>query len=202
MSVTFATKTWKGDIAQMLMGGFTKKWQAIDYPFDSVNMVVNNGLPFEAFPGADETIFAERILDAFGIDARNVYADGELAAVLTCHSEYLCFVQGDVITTGGDWVTPGIEILEREPDTWVVSPASDVNTWHDITGHDEYMSDQAFLIRTADFIDRAVYEVEGTDYDYPSYGGESFEHMVGKYLKLHHKKRCILTEFYALHPAY
>ncbi len=84
----------------------------------------------------------------------------------------------------------------------VVSPLSEVNTWHDADDYDHYMSDQAFVVRVKDFLNPEVYHVPGTDPDYPDYGGNSFEHMVGKYLKKTGKKRKILTDFWVNHPSY
>lgn len=202
----------------MLSGAYQRKMEACDYPFDETILVINNGVP-EIATGAlcrlsDFTVTADTLKETFtrqiGFEP-NMYALGELSAiwVLPKQIQYLCYVQGDCITEGGDWITPGIKILESEPDVMVVSPASEVNTWHDASGYDNYMSDQAFLIRLNDFCDKSfprlreeVFTVEGTDHNYPDYGGNSFEAMVGKYLKKTGKKRKILTEFWTLHPAY
>ena len=129
----------------------------------------------------------------------NVYAMGERTAIIKCQSEFLCFVQGDCVTEGGDWVTPGILALQSEPDVLVVSPASEVNTRGD---YDPYCSDQAFLVRVADFYNHKVFSYRTIDPDYPSYGGLSFEHLTGNYMKATGKKRKILTDFYVQHPAY
>lgn len=188
--VIFASKCWQGDWQKILAGSFNRKWQNVKYPFDGMILVLNNGVP-EGFEGfrAKQT--------------GNVYADGELGAVEAAKDyDYLCYVQGDCITEGGDWVTPGIKILEENPDIAVVSPGSDVNTWHDKDGLDHYMSDQAWLVRVKEFSDPKVYQYPGTDPDYPSYGGDSFEHMVGKYLKATGRYRKILPEFWTHHPAY
>lgn len=206
MSIAFATKTWGGDYQKFLSGAFERKIEATSYPFDGAILVKNNGVPEDvnfSFPK-----FTQDAIPILG----NIYCMGERSAVIFSETfEYLCYVQGDCLTMGilgskpggsGDWITPGITILEAESDVMVVSPASDVNTWHDKDGYDHYMSDQAWLVRVKDFLNPEVYQVEGIDPDYPSYGGNSFEHMVGKYLKKTGKKRKILNDFYILHPAY
>jgi hypothetical protein len=215
MSVAFATKCWDLDWLRHFSGGFERKWKAVRYPFDRKIMIVNNvGHPDE-IKGLFEEITEGDAYYAYDLawtlparDYKSEYALGELAACYVSGADpdtavdYLCYVQGDVLTQGGDWVTPSIKILEAEPNVMVVSPASDVNTWHDRDGYDHYMSDQAWLVRVKDFMNPEVYQVPGTDPDYPDYGGNSFEHMVGKYLKKTGRTRKILTDFYAVHPAY
>jgi hypothetical protein len=196
MSVTFATKCWGGDYHKFLSGAFERKKSAIGYLFDKEYLVVNNGIP-------EGISFPFNTVDAFNAPSvLNVYARGEVAAVFAAKTDYICFVQGDAITEGGDWVTPALKILENELDVFLVSPASEVNTWHNVDGYDHYCSDQAFIARVSDLQEPVTYSVEGIDTDYPSYGGDSFEHMIGKYLKATGKKRKILEEFYVHHPAY
>lgn len=205
VKVAFVSKAWGGDYEKFLSGAFERKRDAVPYPFDWHLLVANNGVPEEAplrdLPFATCWVGLEQQLHK----ADNYYATGELCAVWQCHghgSEYLCFVQGDCVTEGGDWVTPAIKVLEKEPDVMVVSPLSEVNTWHDAQGYDHYMSDQAFVVRVKDFMNPEVYAVVGTDPDYPDYGGDSFEAMVGKYLKKSGRKRKILTGFWTIHPQY
>jgi hypothetical protein len=115
---------------------------------------------------------------------------------MACETEYLTFIQGDCLTTGGDWITPAINVLENEPDVLLVSPLSEVNTWGE---YDLYCSDQAFLCRTKDLQNPEVYSYRTIDPDYPSYGGLSFEHLVGNYMKATGKKRKILNRFWIYH---
>lgn len=215
--VLFATKCWQGDW-QRVLGGFEAKVRAIGYPFESTLAVINNAddpdSVRDAFEGvADRVVVAESslpwIYGQAGLSRESFvtpggdgypYAIGELAAVLHAASyDYLCYVQGDALARG-DWVTPGIKVLEDEPGVMVVSPASDVNTWHDAAGYDRYMSDHAWLVRPWEFQDKAVYAVPGADPDYPAYGGNSFEAMVGRYLKATGRTRKVLTRFRSLHP--
>lgn len=201
MTVTFATKCWEKDWKQMLAGGFDRKVATIGYKFTDKFVVINNGVPegikFTPFAAVD--VNDDELKEIFGLTEINHYASGELTAIDEAVTEYLCYVQGDCLTEGGDWVTPGVKVLESEPNVMVVSPGSEVNTWHDKDGYDHYMSDQAWLVRVKDFRTPDVYQVEGVDPDYPSYGGNSFEHMVGKYLKQSGRTRKILPEFWTIH---
>lgn len=217
-TVVLATKCWGGDYKRFLGDIFVEKSKVIGFPFKEEILVVNNEVPLEAVNALvlrNHCITTDHVIGGvslyFSIPEEELkklrkYTLGELSAIWSqrkgTRCEYLCFVQGDCITEGGDWVTPAIKVLENEPDVMVVSPASEVNTWHDKDGYDHYMSDQAFVVRVKDFLNPEVYKVEGVDPDYPAYGGNSFEHMVGKYLKHSGKKRKILTDFYVIHPAY
>lgn len=197
MKVLFATKTYGGDWKSMVAGGFKRKLEAVNYPFDSTMLVFNNGISIET--GNMIKYLAD--LTPKVTKFANPYLDGELLAVMSAKGfDYLCFVQGDCITTGGDWITPGIKVLENQPRTAVVSPASEVNTWHNDKGLDHYMSDQAFLVRVSEFSNPNIYEYPGVDPDYPSYGKDSFEHRVGKYLKATGRYRRILSDFWVNHP--
>lgn len=203
MKTVFATKYWREDWEKIEFGGLTRKMQAIGYPFDNSLVVGNNGSPKTIRLQNHIDTIREEVQEFFNLKDMNNYASGELASIyLAKEYDYLCYVQGDCITTGGDFVTPAIKILESEPNVFVVSPSSDVNTWHNEDGYDHYMSDQAFVIRVKDFLNPKVYAVSGLNPDYPDYGGNSFEAMVGKYLVSSKKTRKILNDFYVVHPAY
>lgn len=215
MRVLFASKCYGRDYLGFLKGMFELKVDAIGYPFESKVLMLNNGIPEEMKTAltatAGFTLDVEAMLpyiyEHFNLSDESFgegkwYSVAELGAILFAYKEgydYLCYVQGDCITQNGDWVTPGIAILEENPKVMVVSPASEVNTWHGDDGYDHYMSDQAWLGRVADLADPQVYHVEGVDGDYPSYGGNSFEHMVGKYLKQSGKMRQILPQYWTYH---
>lgn len=194
MTVTFATKCWGGDYYKFLLGAYERKLEALEYIFDEDYLVVNNGVPEDTSFQFDTVMVGKSLY--------NHYASGEIKALQAASTDYLCFVQGDCLTSGGNWIDTGIEVLQSEPEVLIVSPASEVNTWHDHNGYDHYCSDQAFVVRVADFMNPEVYQVPGVDPDYPDYGGNSFEAMVGRYLKYTGKKRKILTDFYVHHPAY
>lgn len=209
MSVSFFTKTWEGDFARMLAGGFQKKWQACGYDFDEVNILLNNQVARMAFPGADKSIcvadLESEVRSRYGnpdFKGGDVYSLAELVACHLCDTEYLCYVQGDCLPARGDWVTPAIEILESFPEIAVVSPSSDVNTWHDAEGLDRFFSDQAWLVRAKDFKDPHLMDGGPDIPEYPPHGGDSFEKKVAQWLRKNGKYRKILTNHRYEHPAY
>lgn len=213
--VLFATKCYAKDWHKFLRGDFQLKVDSIGYPFDGKVLMLNNGVPEDAVLPLTEacgfTLDVEAMLpylyEHFGVTDTHFnggkwYAVAEMGAALFAAKEgydYLCYVQGDCVTMNGDWVTQAIRTLEREPDVLLVSPRSDVNTWHDKHGYDHYCSDQAFVARAGELATPEVYHIEGTDPDYPNYGGNSFEAMVGKYLKATGKKRKIYENFWTIH---
>lgn len=185
----------------MLAGAFDRKAESCQYPFTDKLLVVNNGVSAEGASALADAFpfvwFVERYI--------NPYVDGELAAIDAADIyDYLCFVQGDcLIDPPYDWVTPGIKILEENPEISVVSPASAVNTWHDKNGLDRYCSDQSWLVRVEEFQGGDVFtHWKEHDPDYPSYAPRSFESLVGAYLKATGKYRKIIEEAWCQHPAY
>lgn len=198
----------------MLRGGFTKKYQSIEYPFDCIGIAINNKVPEgvkEEFAGKADIILdvpkiQDEVLEYFNLKEKDfkgglVYSIAELAAIRACDTDYLCYVQGDCLCTTGDWVTEGVKVLEREPQTSVVSPLSDVNTWHDNLGHDQYFSDQAWLVRVKEF-QKPIYTGGEDIPDYPLHGGDSFEKKVAQYLRKEGKARKVLMGHWYDHPVY
>jgi hypothetical protein len=202
--VTYASKTWGGDYEKFLSGAFDRKVQG---EFTDKYLIINNGVP-------DNTIFpiktykvsdlATEVLNHFNLDEGSFtenghngyhYSIAELTAIYKCKTKYLCWVQGDCVTEG-DWVKPAIEILEKEKNISVVSPYSEVNTYGEL---DLMFSDQSFVIR-ADEFKKPIYNFTSPELDnYPEYGGNSFEKMVGRYLHNSGQRRLILYEYYTHH---
>jgi hypothetical protein len=224
MKVLFATKCYLGDYFKVL-ARFNEKKESCSYPFDSTLLVLNNGMenvPRNLFEGISPIIDAkeneEAILGYFGLNRSDfiyqgndgyVYAIGELAALFTAIMEgydYLCYVQGDaMLEPASDWVTPAIDKLTSYPDILVVSPSSEVNTWHNNQNVDHYFSDWVFLVKPADFTSSEVFKAvkqAPREYlaDYPVYGGNSFEKLMGSYLKVSGKYRYILPDHSVIHP--
>lgn len=220
MSIVFATKCYEKNWQSLVSGGIDRKLKGLDYPFDHTMLVINNVDNMELVKGAsrelvDTCIDVPNFLsdiyttlkldrDHFintqtGVDGYN-YGIGKLAAIIAAKDyDYLVYLQGDVVTERS-WIVEGLQVLENEPDVLVVSPLSEVNTWHDDQGYDHYMSDHAWLVRVNDFLNPEVFHVTGSDPDYPVYGGNNFEHMIGKYLKQTGRKRKIITTAWAHHP--
>ncbi len=215
--VVFATKTWERDYLKMAQGEFLRKENSCKYPFDDSFLVVNNtDNPAHVKELLSETgrmVFVEdhlkEVLAVFNLNKSSfiepytsqngyVYAVGELTAIWAArNADYLCYIQGDCITyPASDWVTEAIEILENTPEISVVSPYSEVNTWGDT---DQYMSDQAWVVRVPEFMGDIYNHSPEYSHDYPSYGGRSFEYIVGQYLIHSGQKRKILKKHYVVH---
>jgi len=203
-SVTFATKTWKEDYTLFLADEFEKKFSF--YDFDEKYLMINNGVPDGAkFPAKTHKVqdTMTEVLKYFDLDDGSFtengnnglwYSIAELTAIYFCKTKYFCYVQGDC--TADDFVTRGLGILEKEKQISVVSPYSEVNTYGEM---DMMFSDQAFLVRTDEF-KKKIYNFTSPDLDnYPEYGGNSFEKMVGRYLHNSGQRRFILYENYVHH---
>lgn len=215
MSVAFFTKTWGKDYPKMLQDGFERKWQSFSYDFDTVGVAINNEVPpgiRDAFLGRADIILdvpkmQNDVLEYFNLKAEDFkggffYSIAELAAIRACDTEYLCYLQGDcLMESTNDFVARAIDILENDPRISVVSPASDVNTWHNTEGLDQFFSDQCFVIRIAEF-QKPIYEGGEDIPEYPSHGGDSFEKKVAQYLRRTGKYRKIITNAWYDHPAY
>jgi len=208
-SVLFATKTWKGDYHHFLQSAFEDKWKDCKYDFTDKWLMINNGVPDGALKGIEVEPLVDEVLDFFKLtrdDFKDNRYDGfwysiaELTAIYKAKDyEYLCWVQGDCrITPPYDWVTQGIKELEN---CSVVAPSSEVNTWHGKDGLDHFFSDQAFLIKVDEFR-KPIYGIKGYMKEYPIYGGNYFEMMVGKYLHKTKKHRKIIEEAYYEHEVY
>lgn len=200
--VLFCSKTYFGDYHKFLSGAFDRK--VPPYPFDDKILMLNNGVPEGVkFPckTLDVIPLIDQVLDFYNLKHADIakgfwYSIAELTAIYYAKDyDYLCWVQGDSLTEG-DWITPGIKILEEDKTVSAISPYSECNTW----GDDWHFSDQSFLIRVKEFRN-PIYEVSDVP-DYPEYAGETFEKMCGNYLKKNHLTRKILHDFYQHHPAY
>mgnify|MGYP001157817731 FL=1 len=217
MKILFASKCYEKDYHKFLSGAFERKYEPLDFKFDAKWLLVNNGVPPEVkFNCTDRVIdVSEHALDAlrwFKLDENSFkigtndgykYSIAEIVLLYLADGyDYLCYVQGDTVMEKGDgFVKKAIKVLENDKFVSVVSPYSDVNTWHNKLGLDQYFSDQLFVIRVPEFRED-IFRYQGFNKDYPSYGGDSFEHKVHKYLVNNKKYRMILKDYYATHPTY
>jgi hypothetical protein len=213
MKVLFATKCWGGDYTKFLSGTFKRKIPR--YPFTECWLFLNNAVPSKAFRGfsADKIIevddYAERTLNFFKLDKKDfnggyVYSIAELVCLYLAKSfDYLCWIQGDCLMEDSvGFVGKSIKVLEKKPHISIVSPRSEVNTWHNDLGLDQFCSDQGFVVRIKEFRQPIYNYKMPTLNQYPSHGGNSFERLVGRYLRNNNKFRRILNEYYLFHPAY
>jgi hypothetical protein len=223
-SVLFATKCWEGDWLKMASGGFKRKVDSLQYPFDATLLVINNVKDEEAVKNSLEGVSTyllsvsealQGILSSFNLKETDfiepktgvngfLYAIGELAAVYGSKGyDYLCYLQGDcLLHPSTNFVEEAIAVLEKNPNIAIVSPYSEVNTWADDKDLDQKCSDQCFVVRVNEFLSPIYSYMEPYQPEYPEYGGRSFEYMVGQYLINTNRWRMILRNHYVLHPTY
>ena len=209
MKVLFATKCWGGDWQKFLAGAFERK--VPDYPLCEKWLLINNSVPPKVKFKVDKTIrvedYAERALNFFNLKESDfkggyVYSIAELVCLyLAKDFDYLVWIQGDVMVDG-KWVKKALQILRKKHYIAVVSPSSEVNTYHDELGLDQEFSDQCFVVRVREFRQQIYNYKSPNQKNYPDYGGHSFEYKCGQYLKNNNKFRKILTCAWAHHPAY
>jgi hypothetical protein len=203
--VVFATKCYYKDYYKFLQSYFDDKWKGCKYDFDDKWLILNNGIPEGTkFPCKTFAVSdcEKEVLDFFKLKRDDFLLNGhdgykysiaELTAIyLAKDFKYLCYIQSDCEMIPYNWITQGIKELETHS---VVSPYSRVNTWGET---DHFFSDQAFLIKVAEFR-KPIYSIPGYMKEYPIYGGNYFEMMVGKYLHKTGKTRKIIKEAWYEH---
>lgn len=217
--VIFSTKCWGGDYQKFLAGAYQRKLDAIN-PYEPLQkwLIFNNvsdSVTAETFVGcgADLSLNAETFwgetLSYFDLKEEDFgsgvpYSISELVELAICKQanfDYLIHYSSDSLSNNGDWITPAIEILKKEKDVIVVSPKSEVNTWHDKNGYDHFFSDQCFLLDVKK-VPKDFSKYGEPLKEYPKHGGMSFEHMLGKFMHAKGLKRKILEDFWYDHPAY
>jgi hypothetical protein len=199
----FTTKCWQKDYLKYLKGEFDRKTPS--FPFDEKILFLNNGVPSLPFPckTVDVIPLIDEVLEFFDLKDSDFqggfwYSIEELTELYVAKDfDYICHYASDC-SGGGQWVHDALTVLELEKDVSVVSPRSEVNTWHDRAGYDQFFSDQCYLIRVNEFRQR-IYDYPGTIPDYPEHGGNSFEHRVAKYLRANNKYRKILDAYWYDH---
>jgi len=209
LDITFATKTSKKDWTRFLAGAFERKSDF--YPFKHKILYLNNEVPQDIvwpYETYDVIAHMDEILDFFELKNHDFrgglwFSIAELAAIYNCKTKYLCYVQSDTLLTADNhFVDKAIQILQDNPNIAVVSPLSEVNTWHDKEGLDHFFSDQLWVVRTDEFR-KAIYNYKTPVLnEYPSYGGANFERLVGRYLHRTKRYRKIIEESWYEHPTW
>jgi hypothetical protein len=154
--------------------------------------------------------YSDIVLEFFNIEMNSFnggykYSIGPLVAIYLCNTEYMIYLTGDSLTEKKDydWITKGIELLEKNDSIKVVNPVW--NLQYDQAKNDENdyirngnpllnkdpdwyygmgFSDQCFLIPTKTFKSQIYNEQNNlSNMTYPGYAGDSFEKRVSSYLK-------------------
>jgi len=222
MSILMATKCWEGDYAKFLEDAFKHKWKPLNFEFEEKWLMLNNGVPKQtqkeylkyADKAIDVKFYIPYVLSFFGLKKKDFkggfwYSIAELTCIfLAEYFDYLFWIQGDCILKKpfrylpNKFIQKGIKILKTNPHISVVSPESEVNTWHDDSGLDQFFSDQCFLIRIKEFRQKIYNYKTPKLNEFPSHGGDSFERLCARYLRNNNKYRRILNESYLIHEAY
>ncbi len=212
MKVLFTTKTWKEDYTKFLSGAFKRK--VLNYSFSERWLMLNNEVPKEVefnqpYRVIEVAKHAKQTLEFFNLTKEDFkggywYSIAELVCLyLAKDFDYLVWVQGDCLMEDSKgFVEKAIKILENKPHISVVSPTSEVNTWHNDLNLDQFFSDQCFVVRVKEFR-QPIYNYNTPKLNqFPSHGGNSFERLAARYLHNNSKFRRILNEYHLFHPAY
>jgi hypothetical protein len=145
------------------------------------------------------------ILEHFGLSKDDFkggfkYSSAELLGIYKCETEYLLHFSGDSFPLDfqQNWIDEAIKIMTNNHDIIVANP-----TWDGKFGEakdesfDEIdnfyigygFSDQSYLVRKTDFINRIYSEKNMKSERYPKYGGELFEKRVDSYMRNNKKFR-------------
>lgn len=161
--------------------------------------------------------FARQVLAHFNLSEDDFgdgyrYSISELVSIYICRTPYLLHFSGDCMVaeeTPLRWVETGIKVLARRPDVSVFNLPW--NRKYDEVANESFdededcfygygFSDQMYLIRTADFIERIYhYEHEGTA---PHHHGEIFEKRVDAWMRTKNRPRATLKCGSYIHPTY
>jgi hypothetical protein len=172
--IDFATFCYEKDAHRLYAPGHLKRMvESNDYPFNRI-ILVHQGFNFKDYemPEIGYAIRRTSIyniddnLSEFGIDLNKpqyqsptdkhhqwrVHVVNHLTAVWVSysasHSDYIVFADSDcwIIKQPDSWVRRGIDILQQNPDVFIVSPNDG-----EPARKTQVMSQQMFMVRTEDF---------------------------------------------------
>lgn len=161
--------------------------------------------------------FAHQALNHFKLSKESFgdgyrYSISELVSIYICRTPYLLHFSGDSMVaedTPKNWLATGIEVLKRHPAVSVFNLPW--NGRHDEVKAESFgedddcfygygFSDQMYLIRTHDFMNRIYhYKHEGTS---AHHHGEIFEKRVDAWMRSEKRPRATLKVGSYLHPTY
>lgn len=182
----FATFVYAGDIHRLYIPGQLKRQvESNGYEFNQIYVVHQLCDPFVNgrtlwdicdFPLAVYMIGdIDKTLESFGIDINKPqyvsstdnlhtwkqHVVNHIAAIGQSKSDYIVFADSDcwIIKQPDSWVKRGIEILEQNPDVFIVSPNDG-----EPERKTQVMSQQMFVVRTEDF--------RQADFNQPGWDGD------------------------------
>ncbi len=220
-TVDFCTFCFAGDAHRLHKPGQLKlQVESNNYPFDEVIVIYQLCDPFGDYPPFPDCNFQlnvysikdlDEVLTTFDIDIDKPqyvstidkahtwknHTANHLAAVQRSNSDYIVFADNDcwMIKQPDSWVKRGIEILEQNPDVFIVSPndgESERKT--------QVISQQMFMARTNEFR-QADFNQPGWDGDVkklselPEYAA-MLEGRIHFYCKANNKYRYVLPPEY------
>lgn len=203
--ILYATKVWGGDEARMYNGGLRRKQSALKAPH--MTLFLNNSctFPMELWDSKSVTSFPvfpiiHEVLENYGVsdelfEGGFYYSSAEIMAIeyAKLHGyTHLAWVSSDSLPTSN--------FIPDAPDAFTVAPKSEVNTW-DVDGKDQYFSDQCFLLDVTKVdLRELLHPTSPPIPDYPKHGGNSFEHLMARYMRSKGYYRVILQDHWYDHP--
>lgn len=170
---------------------------------------------------ADKVIIANQVVDKalkfFDLDRnsfKDEYADGykySIASLIELYMardfDYICHFTSDVsLHTSSDWITPGIKsIINGASAARPGYPRYETSkTEEEKKPKTNIFSDHAYLIPVKEFLDKSIYHLTSPKVEkiHPSYGGESFERKITRYLMANNKYEEIIPNSEIIHPCY
>jgi len=209
--VLFSTNCYKKDHKYLVQGGFEYKYLLCDYHFDEKIIITNKVKGFGKENNIDRNIYSEKTLfhfelptDCFvdkktGIDGYIYSIDSLIELFLAKDFDYICHFCGDVeLYKKADWITEGIKKIEggcfgarpKLPRYDLQAESEQKLTETDI------FSDHVYLISVRKILEDlpkifSLTQPTCTDI-HPSYGGESFERKMTRYLQATYQKLAII----------
>ncbi|CAM3513553.1 hypothetical protein [Flavobacterium chungbukense] len=139
-------------------------------------------------------------LNAESFGAGYYYSIAELTGIYQCETDYLMHFSGDSfpVNNNTNWIKEAINIMNNNSNIIVANPTwnykfkeAENESFEQIENfYSGYgFSDQAYLIRKQDFIEKIYNEKNKESERYPKYGGELFEKKVDSFMRNHQKLR-------------
>lgn len=223
--ILFSTKTWQGDINQIIAGGFQRKHERCLYPFDKKILILNNvdtplsSSDIKDMTEADEVIkaddYAEEALKFFRLTKKDlgvayIYSICELVELYLAEEfDYVChFASDTLLSKPFDWITPSIVIMDNCPDVITTAPNNEDSITYGLKN--QFFSDQAYLIKVSEWRKPNTFTYTTPELpEYPSLkahtgqeGDALFERRAGRYLHNIGRYRQLIKDCWYAHPSW